>query len=152
MFGSEEVSRVVQRELLTLPEVTAILGSDPQGVRMHFLPAVPAGTTFPCCLNYPRATQYDQAINGSGSITTEVVQFEVRFIDKSPSANQIRPAVRAQLAHLNGRRFDEVVNGQNWMFQFEAVSEIEMPHLMEGTEFYSQRGTVYDVTIMVSGG
>lgn len=150
MLGSEEVSRVVTRELLTLPAVTTAIGSGEES-QIHFLPAVPIRTPFPCCLNYPRATQYDQPINGAGEITTEVVQFEVRFIDDTSDATRIRQAVKAQLAHFNGKRFDEVVDDRNWTFQFEAVGETEMPHLMEGTDFYSQRGTIYDVTITQGG-
>lgn len=150
MLGSEEVSRVVTRELLTLAAVTSAIGAGNEA-QIHFLPAVPIGAAFPCCLNYPRATVYDQPINGAGEITTEVVQFEVRFIDNKSGATRIREAVKAQLAHFNGKRFDEVVGARNWMFQFEAVGETEMPHLMEGTDFYSQRGTIYDVTITQGG-
>lgn len=150
MFGAEETARVVKRELLLLPEVSLIVG---EGIDadIHFLPAVPRESGFPCVLTYPRITSYEQAINGAGEITTEIIQFEVRFIDNKSDATRIRAAARAQLQHFNGKRFDEVVEGRGWTFQFQALGEVEMPHLMEGTDFYSQRGTIYDVTIYLGG-
>lgn len=142
MFGTEEAARIVIRELQTVPEVTAAVGT-----RIRFMPIYPGDMAHPGVLVYPVFTQYDGPISNDGTPTFERVDMEVRFIDKGTSANAIRAAAKAALGHLAGGFYQETIDGVNWTVTLTAASEISQPALIDQQtgEIYRQLGTVYTV-------
>ncbi len=140
MFGTEEAARIILRELATVTEVAAAIGT-----RMYFSPIYPGDQPLPGALVYPQFTQYDGPINGDGTPTYERVDMEVRFIADGTSAGTIRAAARAALAHFGtNAQYTETIDGINWHVSFGATGEVP-PALINDTYIYRQLGTVYTV-------
>jgi hypothetical protein len=140
MFGTEEASRIIIRELKSVAPVMAAVDG-----RIYFSPIYAGDKPLPGALVYPQFTQYDGPIDADGTPTFERVDMEVRFIDKGSSANNIRAAAKAALGALAGSQYQETIDGVTWLVSLDAISEVTPPALLDGATVYRQLGTVYSV-------
>ncbi len=141
MFGTKIASRVIQAELLTLPEVIAIGTAKVVG-----LPVLPQGAgALPGLAFYPEFTAYTGAMGSKTSY--ERLRFVIKAMCEGTSTGPIDAVALAQLAHFDGLTVDVTLDGTNYQLTFSPNSEVLPTTVVDGDRFYRQLGTVYDIEL-----
>ncbi|HEU0163630.1 MAG TPA: hypothetical protein VFQ54_01225 [Thermomicrobiales bacterium] len=145
MFATRLVAPTIYEKLTTDPTISAAIGD-----RAFSTTTVPAGKAFPVALFYAEYSSYDGAIGTglAGQLNMEQLRYTIRLICTGEDDTPILAAAEAQFAIFTKGRFDISVDGVHYTISTRANSEVPLNTLLEGTDFYTQLGTTYDVTVV----
>lgn len=143
MFGTRIV---IKQTAVVLAGVTSL--QTVTGGRVINDSAVPQGVRLPAGLFYTENAPYETPPMGRNRrLSGQRVRLIVRVIDDGKTFTEIEDAAEAQLAALDGKTFDVVYRGENYLLSFQAVEEFPLPLITVEGKSYRQLGTIYEVRI-----